>query len=89
MYWSGHGVPGDQKKPNLVGHESWALWVQVCGYKGQGAYASLMDLEFKGVGGPHPIKAVIRQALRDFMPVELTIEDHIFHLMDLDFALWG
>lgn len=62
------------------------LWVQGPGdsYKPDGL--GLQGLT--GVGGPHPVKAVIRQALRDFMPVELTIQDHIFHLMDLDFALW-
>lgn len=61
------------------------LWVQGPGgsYKPDGL--GLQGLT--GVGGPHPVKAVIRQALRDFMPVELTIQDHIFHLMDLDFAL--
>lgn len=41
------------------------------------------------VGGPHPVKAVILQAFRGVMPVELTVQDHVFHFMDLDAALWG
>lgn len=40
------------------------------------------------VGGPHPEKAVVGQALGGMMPVELAVQDHVFHFVDLDFALW-
>lgn len=69
---------------------SWVMGtvVQACGYR---VDMGPMDLDFKGtgVGGPHPVKAVIRQALRGLVPVELTVQDHVFHFMDLDYALWG
>lgn len=62
------------------------LWIQGLGVLIQAGWT--WSSRVTGVGGPHPVKAVIGQALRDFMPVELTVQDHVFHLMDLDFALW-
>lgn len=76
-----NGSPGcTGQGPGIVGAGLW-MWGS---YRLDGHGSS----RGAGAGGPHPEKAVVGQAFGNVMPAELAVQDHVFHLVDLDLALW-